>query len=131
MAQVKKHDFDSGALALAEQHGKDLTDHDDRILSLENKIDTPEHIASLLEFASKDSKKMDKLFASIFVSMLKDDQCNEEVRRAVLEIVQKMDRNIFYTTAKKWSRYVGIGLVYIFGIISPLLLKWIEKRLGL
>ena len=123
-------DFQEKVLTI-EQQGKDITDHDSRIDALEQKLDTPEHIASLLDFASSDSKKIDKLFATIFTSMLKDEKANPEVRSMIVEIINKTDRNVFFTTTKKWGKVLGLGLIYILGWISPLIMEWLKKKFGL
>lgn len=123
-------DFQEKALAV-EQHGKDLTDHSDRITVLENKLSSPEQIALLLELASKDSKKMDRLFADIFTSMLKDEKCNPEVHQTIEDIINKTDRDFFNKTIKKWGKLLGTALIFILGTFFTIIVEWLKKKIGL
>ena len=63
--------------------------------------------------------------------MLKDEKANPEVRSMIVEIINKTDRNIFFTTTKKWGKVFGLGLIYILGWISPLIMEWLKKKFGL
>lgn len=103
---TKATDFEEKSLTI-EQHGKDLTSHGSRIEALETKLDTPEHIASLLESAFGDSKKLDKLFSTVFVSMLKDEKTNPDIRNTIENLIAKLDRNNALLVVGKWGKLIG------------------------
>lgn len=128
----KKQDFDPVALTKAtEQHEENITDHAERIEAIEKRLSTPTEIAALLETASDDSKKLDKLFAKIFTSMLQDESCNKDIRESITNIVNKTDRNVYYLTLRRWGKIIGAVSLFFLGIIATLITDWARKKIGL
>ena len=122
----KKQDFDPEALAqTTEQHGKDISGHDERIESLENIFKNPEQFAKAFEAVSSDSKKLDKLFSKLFCDMMEKD---EDVKAAVTRTMNRTDRSAVFSTLKKWGGFITAGVIYILGVLTRALIDWITKK---
>jgi len=132
MAPKLPTDFDAVELTTqTKQHGEDITGLSGRVKVLEDKLGSPAAIAGLLEYASDDSKKLDKLFASVFCSLLKDEKTNPAVREAIEDIVNKSDRKQAFHLMKKWGGVLWSGLMVVLGVVLSLLVDLIKKKFNL
>jgi hypothetical protein len=111
-----------------EQYGKqiealrhDLDDH-------KTQWGTPEEIAKRLTEAQNDSKKMDKFLADIFCSMIKNDP---DVRACVEQMVNDTDRKFFFSTMKKWGKFIGGTVLFLGGYVVNILFELLKKKVGL
>lgn len=125
MDTTKENDFKPEEFSrTAEQHGKDISDLFDRVSALEKKFD-PSEIATTLEAASEDSKKLDKFFSKTFCDMMENDTA---VKSAIDDRMSKTDRKALASTMKRWGGHIGKGVIFILGILVSLLVQWFFKK---
>ena len=99
---------------------KDVTDlpsrtdkTEGRLTAIENKL-KPEQIATILEIASNDSKKLNKLFAKLFCEMIKEDK---EIRALLKELIEGTDRDAIMLFWKKFGFAIWSSILFVLGSI--------------
>jgi hypothetical protein len=108
-------DFDPGKIATAvSKHDTDIIEVKLRLDTLEQKFE-PAQIAAVLEGATEDSKKIDKLFSRLFCEMLQNDP---DVKKSIGDHIRSSDRSMVYGTLKKWGGFVGAGLLFVAGLLT-------------
>ena len=121
-----KNDFDAGALL--QEHHKGISTLEDKVAALEQKLKNPELFAKTLEDAAADSKRLDKLFSKLFCAMMKSD---EEVKTALVEKINALDRNQVNAVMKKFGGKIGFAIWSILLIVlTALLTGWFEHHFG-
>jgi hypothetical protein len=106
MAEIDpKKDFEADKLL--QSHDKDISSLVDRVSVVEQKLNNPEQLALTLETATSDSKKLDKLFSKLFCDMMKNDS---EVKAAVQDKINTLDRSSVKSTIKKFGGLVGFAV---------------------
>lgn len=113
---------------LLQSHDKDISSLVDRVSAVEQKLSNPEQLAQTLEAATSDSKKLDRLFSKLFCNMMKND---DDVKTAVHEKINALDRRAAYSTIKKFGGKMGFAAWSIFLIVvTALLTAWFEHQFG-
>lgn len=121
-------DFNATDIAkTVNKHDAEFIDVKARIDSIELKI-KPEGIAIVLEEASKDSKKLDRLFSSLFCEMFKNDKA---VQIAVGDMLKQADRDAVFSIIKMWGGLIGKGLIFILGILVTLGIQLLVASRGI
>ncbi len=107
-----------------EQHEKSISEFNTRISDLENKLSNPEQLANVIETATKDSKKLDKIFSSIFCEMINKD---EDVKNAIKGRIDNIDRGAVFSILKKWGEFVYAVILITIGAIITLVISRFSK----
>jgi BMFP domain-containing protein YqiC len=118
-----KKDFDPDKLL--QDHGKDISSLGDRVAALEQKLTNPEQLATTLEAATSDSKKLDKLFSKLFCDMMKNDK---EVTASIQEKIHAMDRDSAKVFWKKFGGKVAAAVGAIIMLIVGALIDHYLKK---
>lgn len=120
----QKKDFEADKLL--QSHDTTITSLVDRVCVIEQKLSNPEQLAQTLEAATADSKKLDKLFSSLFCNMMKND---ESVKAAIVEKMASVDRDAVNSFIKKFGGKLGIGVWTLFVAgITAWVTAWAEHH---
>lgn len=99
---VNNDDFKSSDLLRSiEGHDKEIISLSTRIKELENKFGNHELTATTINEASKTQVKMQEMLAENFMKLL---ETNEKVKESIIALVNKLDRNCFYVSMKRFGR---------------------------
>lgn len=125
MAKIPNNDFNEQELTIT------IGKHDEELISVKKRLDSleekfkPEKIADIIEEASKDSKKLDKIFSKLFCEMMYKD---DDVKKTVSEHIKIADRSIVFSTLKKWGLFATYGILYVLGILTTAMINFFFNK---
>ena len=123
LKKAEKDDFDpSELLAVHGKHEKDITDLNGRLAKIEGHLQTPQAVAEFFTESTRDSRKLDGVFAEMFCRFMKE---HEGVDDAVTKKVEDIDRNFVRKCFKRFWVFIGTGLVFIAGTVFHQLVEWL------
>lgn len=133
MAPPKKEETDfkaSDLLATQKEQGDTLSDLSERLERLESYLDTPQKLAEFFEQSSKDSRRLDGVFADMFCRFMRE---NAEVKAELEERIEAVDRQFFYKTFKKvsfalYTVAVVVGTLVV-QVVGQLITQWVSALL--
>jgi hypothetical protein len=119
--------FDASELiASRDSHEKGISELNERVTSMESKLKTPQDLATFFEGASKDSRVLDGVFASMFCRFMKE---NDQVREAVDKRMEEVDRKFIHKFMKRgWIVLYTIG-VFVVSKLSDALGEYLKSLL--
>ncbi len=86
----------------------------DRVTLIEDKLKNPEQLAILLESASSDSRRMDRVFSRIFCNMMKGD---DDVRKSIEDKIAAIDRAKVKALLSKFGGMAGFAIWSLFLVV--------------
>jgi len=114
-------DFPTEVLATQAAHQENISELTDRIRKIEQLLDTPIKMADFFDEKSKDSRRVDEVFAKMFCRFIKD---NEEVKAALCDKIQQMDRNFFFKSFKRFWLPIYTAITIVATIVLKALVEW-------
>jgi hypothetical protein len=127
MPPQKPDDFKTAELLKSqEQHGKEISDLSGRIAELEGKLKSPQALAAFFQDATKDSRVLDGVFASMFCRFLKE---HEDVQSELRHRLHEADRHYVLEKFKRWGGFIQSGILIAIGAIGKELIAWILAHL--
>lgn len=127
MAGIKIEDFDVDKIVLSDQHAKDIEGLSTRISKIENKIDTPLHLADSIVECSVEAVKMQEMLECAFLKLISK---NEPVRKEIGQLIKQVDRGYVQAQLKKYGTWIAAGMLFLLCQLSSELIKWAVERLG-
>lgn len=123
-AEKETSDFDiSEILAGQEGHGKNISDLTARVAKIEGNFQTPQAVAAFFQECTRDSRKLDGIFAEMFCRFMDE---HDGVREAIKAKMEDIDRSFFYKTFKRlwlpiYSVVLIVGTVVLKDVVQWLL----------